>query len=626
MATNLQYGSVLLANVQTMEFRQIPQRDPSNTDQYFQRFVITVRSFATVGGAYIAGGPAPFTGAVQIPGAAVGDTAGQLEIKLRTVLGQDRQALTYTMEGVTMVYSDSSIDCDNGPKVRELSVLHVTPQTLRIEFSVEAALIICPNFTSGSGYASPSGGDSPIINNRWACIDDVDENFQTTRHWQGIMRIANSGGGTLSPQKFRDLVMPPLATGWRRISMHFAGDPDNLTLASAITDREMIGPSPPWPSATMEFTHVESTGVGASEANAASVPFGVGVINVRLSGGKSADKRVMFSWAATIVNNRLQIGSENNPAPQNSFRILEYSLADHQGPDTNIVEINCKVAHVPTATDFVGVQNWLVTVAMSTIGTPLQNLPPLQNADGVDIQYDPNVAYWLGPYATATLATLFACYLQSPCSTTHAMTSGTGQGGEDTESGTTISDSEPPSTTYSQYPISTDPKLSSPPLYSADQAAAVYQHYQLDSEFERQRHRAAMPIAASSNGYDPTLPTVVVCDLAPTTCIRIIRIHGERLGTWPVMVAQDQDFVDSNGIQNFYLRGTIKPRAPILSSDGHTYFYGADAELYYIMSRPPQLTEPLSVGSLPWDKSTPYANMMPPTAFVLPDDQKYGIS
>ncbi len=628
MATTLTYNGVVLYNAHTLEFSQTPQRDRSNTDQLFQRFRIRVRSLVNSAVNHVTTPMTQWTaaGATDIPNAAVGDTAQQLECKLRASLGQDRAPLLYQMEGITMIQSDKLTDADNGPKVLGLDVVRVSPLTLQVEFTIETALVICPNFAASTGKASPLNGEFPVTSNRWSCIDDLDDRFATTRTWQGLLRISTTTGGSVTPHAFRFVAVPPLSSGWKREKMQFVSDPDGLSLNYVITDREMVGPAAPFPAARMHFTHTETSGVGASESKQAAVPYAIGQCHVRLEGGRGADKRTMFGWGFQIIATKLQITED-----QSTYSILELALSDTQGQDINVVEMQARVAHIPPANSSLAA-NYIATMALATMGLPL-TLQPQMDSFQKAIAYDPNQSILLDAYGTATLATLFACQLQTPCGVSHYMSDQSDNAdGDNTDAAPGDTSPSVPAVTPSEQPIITNAvgpvseSLASPPGYSLDQQTAIYSFYQIDSIIKRDKHRVGLPISTTSGSTPgPTSPTVKVCTLAMTGSIRTVRIHGERLGQWPVMLTDD-DFKDGNGIMNFNLESHLNARAPILSNNGKTYYYGYDQELVYQMERPTRNGyEPLPVGALPWSSDLPNDNKIPLSTFRTPDDPNNGL-
>lgn len=647
MGTNLTYAGVTMTNVQTLEFRdKEPVRDPSDTDKWADETTIRVRTFLstnTIGGYVPGGGGGAGIGSIgitSVPGVLPGQSPQSVENIVAGLLNQDRQSLTFTMAGVVMVQSDATTDVANGPKVTDLKITGFAAATLIVEFEVKTWQVQCPQFVPTPNMPTPG---NKVLLNRWSCIDDMDERFCTTRVWQGILRVA---GANFHPNDFRDMAVPPLFPGWKRKHLHFHSDPGGLVLAYSVVDQEMVGPAPPWPAAKMQFTHVETCGEGViDESKGAGPVTGVGHCHVVMEGGRGADKRMMICRAANIIEQKLQLG-----ASQQTFRILEVTVADYQSADTNRIEMQAKVQHCPTNNQTL--QAFIANTVLGQMGLPLSlpqsdpgtgmtdpsnqgsqgssntNTTPQVNANSQAIAgYNPDICWALGSYGSATLTTAFAAFLQTPCGAdgTHTVTGGYSNPASPSLSQPSYSQAtnETPAVTYSTGAVSTTAALSTPPTYAGSGTQSIFQFYVVDSQLVKKFSRVQLPIAGLVPAGQPTTTTFT---LGGAAAKRIVRITGECKNDWPRM-PRDVDFTDHNGIQHSILKSKILSKARTPCPDGNSFDHSLAIEYTYALSRPPQSSESLPVGVLQWDgASNPSSNAVPSTAFIAPDDENYGIA
>lgn len=577
MATRLVYNGVTFCNVHTLEFDQRPVRDQSDTDTLYILMTIRIEAICCAS-AFLSNNP---NVGVLVPGGSASATAGDIEVALRRRILEQRKSLLYTMENRTIVSSDHAHDVNNGPKPLDLKVTNVAPGSIRIEFTIETALVECDNY-SGTITAA----QSPILNNRWSCVDDLDEQARTTRHWRGRLRISTA---ELNPQSFRGVVVPPLNPGWKRKRMNFVSELNSLELGYEITDEEMLGESPPSPAYKMAGTHMESVSVGADNA--------IGELNLRLDGAKSSDKRQMMQRAVQIVVTKLRLKRE-----QTRFALLQLILIDHFGDNVNAVEARARVRHTIRAKSKI---DGLGPVVTDKIARPL-DLP----------DYDPLIAPIVKPYGTASPASLFACFLQSPCNNQHAMPQATEkidkQGSDPSYGGDRETE-----ITYSSGSLGSDFEetgLSDAHLENA------YQFCQIESVIVKKHNRLALPIAADSTNRTPAKTSALI-ELCGPTAKRIVRMRAERIGEWPTIFA-DKDFTDRNGIECWILDFRPEFRAPKLQGDGITMLYALDVEYTFGMSRAPAAGEPMPTASLPWDNTTSAQNYLPSSSFTDPSSDK----
>ena len=172
--TNLEYGSVLLKNVHTLLFQQTPIRDPSGTDIWYWEFRIRVSSLIHD---QIFSESETTIGAVFKGNSSSGSTnVGQRHETIRESLQGDRQKLIYSIDGVQVVRSEAENDCNNGPKVVDLKISHVSPKTQRTHQALNLREVwYDPHQAEHMAQNLRRAGLS--TNNRWSSTDALDNSF-----------------------------------------------------------------------------------------------------------------------------------------------------------------------------------------------------------------------------------------------------------------------------------------------------------------------------------------------------------------------------------------------------------------------------------------------------------------
>lgn len=580
MGTNVYYNGLELRNVITRTFEQTPVRDDSGTDIIYSKFAVEVQTVmsAEIMAADIAEYGRSNLGVV--PFGRDGMSAENLSTvtsQIEAILGQDRKAFTYSIDG-NVVLSVYGPDANNGPKVLSVRVVHVSSSLIRINFSVELAVTPCDKTL-------------PVINNRWTMTEDIDGNFVAIRRWRGKLRLKSA---VFNPQAFRGLCVPILHRGWKRESMSFVGEANSLELSYEITDRQLLGDAPPLGIVRMSGTHSESLLWQGAK--------GVGNISIRLDGPPGQDKRYMIERGVQVVYAKLAINGAN------SKWLKQVTFTDYFGDDVNSIEVSANIERVADSSsgDLAGK---IGAMSLTNFGLAMEDL---NLAD-----YEAGITYVQGPYATATLAGLFACYLQTVCDQYRGMpliAEGTPQQKEDAQQDGT--QQEKPKT---QVATGTVPDgFSKPVEVSKDQEEAMYVHAHVENGYDVSTNRIALPIARSSD--DASENTLAVIQLAGRTAMRRIKCEFERMDKMPDLWTPD-DFDDINGITHYLKRFTPTFQPPTKTGDGRT-IYAADAEYTFWLSRPPKAGEKYSMGTLPWDKSTTQENTVAVDSFVATTGDK----
>ena len=590
------YNGVHLTSCLTHVFEQVAINDESGTDRLGYKYTISVETFANVAAA------AGFFGlcGVQVPGT----TVTELIAGVRDLLMARRQSFSYSQNGVTMVAASASNDLDQGPNPVSFRLTHITPTTVKIEYTI--------SFTIDDCHGSQA---FPVISNRWSCVDSIDERWRTTRSWHGKLRMGTSQNGTVSPHNFRALVVPTLQAGWIRQKMNFVASPNGLELGYEITDQQLLGDAAPWPCATWSFTHNENMQFVGSK--------NTGSLDITMRGTPRANKYDMITFGLLLLKLKL-IDSQNIAIGQSIIQGI--TVTEMGGNDECAIAVRGHVIRVPNQGSGVNQGQSIGNISLRNVGKPLDKFN-IQN-------YNKDLTINYGPFGTndpALLAGLFACYLQTPCGDldSHTMPQGGPQPSQPkTKGGSSTSpkfqyDSQS-STTPTEISASVgspgDPSIPSPTM-SADQTTAMYIHSKGDSTLELDGGYIGLPIAKAKNSSNADNTAFI--QLYPPQCTRTLRFEFERIVEWPILI-KPIAFTDKNGIKYKVKHWEPKFHAPVQTSDGHTLFV-VDVELELLMSRPPKDGETIPTCEMPWDTFKPAATAYPPNKFIEPTDSDNGI-
>lgn len=601
MFTTLNYGDIELRDVHTLLFDQTAIRDSSDTDILYWRYDIRVSTII-----YLSDAPDEQRTLGWSDNNIV--SLAELEAAFRQGLEKDRQRLIYAFSGVPVLdvyssldYSDEAlpplgktndwgkIDVDNGPKVQDISVVHVSPRALRVRFGIR----VCLGCDSSAAQ---------IASNRWTSIDTLNEDFRTTRTWRGRLRLramdlfkenGDPEDAQLTPHHFRDLVIPPLATGFRRRTIDLQSEPNGLELAYTVTDEEIIGSAAPQPATRIKGYHTEAAGPEASMC--------IGNCQIQLWGRKGVPKGTLINMALNLAANKLLLQRENGG--QHYMQLT--SVTDLFEMDESSIVVNMRALHVAESTE-----QW-ASMVLEKMGQKLELAGDV----------DPDVAEALiTKFASAGIAQSLACYLQDPCGT-HSMPRGK-LNSANTSLGDPSLGQDPGrddigGTRVTFQPVAALPHFE-PPTYSEGHLAAMYLHYNVDVRYDSNQMRVALPIALGAEEPNDEADSVKLIALARPVAKMRVRISGERTGNWPNM-PKKEDF-SFNGITCWVLDYKLNARPPRLTGDGTSRLYVSDLEICYQMSRAPMPAELLVTSKLPWDELSGPASGIPDSAFVAPSD------
>lgn len=548
MSWELQINGVRFIGIQTAQFEQSPRRDDSGTDVWFDDFTIGVSSIANV---------AVFTAANQrlgiIGNRVQGGSAAQICKNLQSRM-EDRKSFKLIQDGVVMVESDATTDADNGPRFLNASFVPMGANSFRVNILIKASRVSC------------SDTPSAVLGNRWQVIDDIDEQWRTTRTWRGKLRVCNA---IHNPQAFRHLVIPQLSDGFRRVKMHFTGELNGLELGYEVTDRQLLGDAPPGIAISMNGTHTETL-----NRNGAS---SIGEVYVRLDGRPGTDKQVMIEQCMRIINSKVQ--ADKFAVQAENWVWQELIITDFFGPEVCAVDARARVMRSINK-DFDNASLRLGNMLLETLGRPL------------DLGGNYNRFKMIPPDAyPCTTIGLFACHLQSPCVDDHGMPQVSAQ--IDADGGSPGESSEEQS--YPTYDPDGTPLEIQSPGYSDDHTTAMYTHCNVEWIVDIDEGTIQLPLGDLQPASDAT--SAVVRLHAPTAKL-LMKVAAERIGDWP-KVPDRKNFTDAAGIRYIPLKYKPNFRPPEYQGDGRK-LHVIDIAAEFAMSRAPGPNE-FVVPSLPWD-------------------------
>lgn len=590
MSDNIVYNGIELRNIFLEEFKQVPSREPSGTDQVGSEYTVTCEALvhlasynsSTLGGSFVIGIGNP-------SGIEAANTPEVLNF-VRARLTEDRKDFVMTMGGTIVLQATSATDVRNGPKVLFYNVTHTSSTTLRVKWSVQVALTACVN---GSGNA-----EWPVISNRWSVSDDIDETVRSTRTWQGTLVLAHLP--TLrTPHVFRHLCVPPVFPGWRRTTMRFTGEPSGLILNYSVTDQQMSCEAPPYPAAKYRINHTKRWNAVTTRQ--------VENIQVELVGPVGVNRTYMAERAFQIVQSRGRFSATGDFGK----RIMrDFSIGESFSEEGCSVTASMLLEHfaLDLESPIMGM------VDLKPIGDIL-TLPQPENEADPNF-YDPNKSWWDGaPWGTGmglVVSTLAAAW-QTPCTSGHANT----QGGLVPLQPPTPKSTQPaPVVTWQQGPGVN----MQPPGIATEAQDNPYNSARIESELHTNFGWVGLPLATAPESGAATIGVQLH---APTT-IRTIRAVFERIGAWPNKIIKAKQFTDSNGVVHWPISRVMKTQAPEKLPDGKT-LYSIVIEYKFQLDREYADNQPIPVGVLPWDTLTPNDNRIPTNSFIEPNDNTKGI-
>ncbi len=180
------------------------------------------------------------------------------------------------------------IDLNNGPKPRRCEVtLLAGTKVMRVEFEIEICILEC----------SPTlpGNAAGVLSNRWNIQDDIDNEWYTTRTYNGRLRVAQAA---MNAHMLRGWIMPPLFAGFRREHITCVTTKDGLNLDYTIVDKQVFACAP-YPAVSWEAVDAGVTEFGNNLRR---------TVSVSVRGHKNSDREALLRICNSIIESRLRLG------------------------------------------------------------------------------------------------------------------------------------------------------------------------------------------------------------------------------------------------------------------------------------------------------------------------------
>lgn len=597
--TSIQYGPVVITNVLTRTFSQEEVLDDSGTDLLYFKYTVRVVGYILDALPVVPATPgSPTFGITPITGA--NSPANQLA-QLRYQFAPRQQFSMFTTHPDGTQYSmlrcgpanilgatDVNLkDVNNGPRCKVVAIDRIVGDaTIRVELEFEICMLNCD-------YNGGTSNTSGVLSNRWSCTDDLNEDFMTTRTWGGRLRLSSS---QVSPHSFRYLVVPQLQMGMRRDSMNFRATEDGLNLDYQIVDKE-IAFSAPTPATNWSLRVTERRDLSQSPAWHTDV-------DVMLKGDRYVDKKKLIAIASAIAD--AKFGGGNVGA--NNYLVESITISDEYSSTENLIRLNATAMRLDNNGPAVkGMQSkWL--------GRPIDaaDLAGVVNAYDSRISRDLRVGEKLEVQGAIPVVGAFVAYLQTPCSTQHAIATPLNTSGQQNDPGTVTL---PTVTAVTVTDLPDDGSLNN---YDPANFANAYTYWQLDSQYYTTQNRAHCPIASTAgllgSSSSSSANTSVVINLAPPMTKRVIRVVAERIGIMPSLPAPTDTFSDENGIANVLLENNLVATCPPRSPDAKQV-YRVTGEITYALLQAVTNASQLRLGYNAWENQQPvYKQVFPEMA------------
>ena len=616
MPSIVTYNGIELHSVETKRFEQEPVYDASHTDVIGSKFSMSFEGIChaqkitddTV---------LPYIGQAGYASAGSNQpTTQQSYNNITQMLWQPRRKLTVRMGGQMLFVCnpcDSGTQYDdiaNGPQPKNVLLTHITSNntvgpTFHVVFDIECVRTACPK-----------GQIPAVLNNRWSISESHDDEYYTTRTITGELRQSSSA---LNADCWRFLVVPTLENGFKRVGLEWNIAADGLKINYVVTDKQ-VETSAPWPAAKLSVRHSEGTGNGAAfEAEC----------HVTLYGIPGASKIALVALAVRIIESRIAKIKDMADKSKVGMVPVAFTMVDTIG-ERNMIEVYLKVQHTLTGLtpdNPLANENYAGT-PIANIGKPL-TIDGLPVAKGYPAKYYKNVTpvsnpWGYNPDGTARVSGIarlvLQCYLQWPCDNDHFPHNIPDYPPGQIQPPKSPSPTDPPYDKKDKTAVSDNPNI---PDYDDAQAESlqntaksfpVFTHAAAETILTLNPMRVQIPIAADPTKWNGTDDTCVFATLGLPQATLSFHVECECAGQWPNVPEPVPSFSDKSGIKGQLLSAVLTPMPPTTDACAIKPIYHVSCNIVYGLNRPPQRTEKIPIGVLPW------TNFKPADVAVAPAD------
>lgn len=534
MSTVLTYNTITLSLIKTNLIRREPVYSADGTEYLYTHWSLDV------------------TGILN-PGLDEGFTPGATDVLIRASLAEPRQQLTYTVGADTVLSCPANgftTDANNGPRPFKFNVTRITGSTtFHVEFGVECWVIEC-------NQNSPPA----IISNRWQSVDQVDEDFLTTKIYRGIAVFRTDMLTLLgnSPDHYRNQIFPPIQLGFKRVQINAIMHPSINSLSYEVIDREQtvyLGDQHSKYGVTRFEGWYQTSTISNTEGGAGSGMV-LAKIDVNVWGEKDTTNWQLVLFAMQVIYQKLQLDGSVDPIP--TLKNVAIRKALH----ARMIQATAEV---------------LINPSQDINGISILNMLQLEK-DDLDIF----VKDWTNPqpYDAGTRGShrweMLAQQFREVCQKAPALLAR--QQDNDSDEPYDITD---PTTVN----ISVSDSL---PYYQSNQYSSdVYHDYRVDVAYVTDYNYIQAPVASST-------PAVSVLQVAAPVSKKIVTWTAERPGSPPTMpLAQTTDSTLT------LLSAQVTPTVPGLMADTSTPIYKASGVYTYAWNGYIS-DQTLTTGIVPW--------------------------
>lgn len=650
------YNGLALKDCVVKRFQQEAVRDASQTDVIFQQFTITVES-TTVEQGYMDLDIGPQYGRNSfnfVPmGGSTGNPLANTLRQMQDLLTQNRRDFWMMLGGQTtgdpaedyekpiivaagsLTDSDDNntmpsnprtgsgsiqrfqvIDVENGPHVEDVAVEQIFGgKAARVSATFKVSVVPCgegsyenisPN--PDDQWLRPDANNGVILSNCWGITESKDQNWVTSRVIEGEIRTRHH---TYFAQNYRDMVLPPLYAGYRRMSQRFTTNKAGTVMKYVIEDKQEYA-APPRPAVSWNATHTEST------TNNGAVQ--IANFNIKLTGGQDVDKQKLIDAAGQVLTLRIK-DIQNSGDNNNNYTVLtEMAVIDQLDQPT--IEMRASVKYTTAEPTFLSAR------IKSMTGGRGGNLVTTRTNQGIP-EYDPYV--WQTPlaYDSSQPISLLQCYLQEPCTKYHGMVGEqrypeapwqtSGYRKENLPSlqkadtlVATLEDLKNDNPTWNKPSLNSQGGVNEQKEKKNDIYYYPYTMYQYATTYDQSRGMMHLPISSYDSGggspNDPKPITAVALKMNSGVTRVTFEISATRNGYYPLVPQFLEERALPSGSKMYLLDQQLTLRPPEIGADGNTKAYGLALRLVYGVERSISSDEEINPGGNPIDRNAAAQN------------------
>lgn len=426
-------------------------------------------------------------------------------------------------------------DAKHGPRPLQFNIQRYDGTTAFIQFEIETFIEECSEIPA-------------VLSHRWDCSYSIDNDYYSTRIINGTV-ILNSEIAGLDLKSLQPLIIPMIASGWKRESIQIAVQSDGLKLNYTITDKERHLAVPKYV-VDWSARYTQTLGIDQHLSN--------NEISVVVKGEPHAPVGELLKVAARLVFSRI---NPNATTARTTSEVKEFLTSFSVTEDIGRNTIEMRVTTKSAKTIQVDEQS---NMLFTRIGAEIDIDEIKQNTPRVP---DGTVLPIKGNY----LALLFAATVQDPCYVSGITSAAPVYATQPSTKEIKISVTQTNSlNTYDQTNTN----------YTNTQVKLPYTDYEIDVVYPNAYNVLQLPTCYSSGMTDYSQR----CNIVKVGCItgsKEIHWRAERIGQRPDMPDPE------NYTTGSYLTGTkVHLGAVELAPDGVTRKYITSGVYTYALDYP----------------------------------------